>query len=289
MMTSDAIVDTEMRPGAQEVGSTGIAEVLPSTSGRSLDAARRLSQSSQGRIDIPLRKSFLRAPTSSNVIPPMAQLFRRGGRGPAVALKLYLAIIWRCSGGDFRTELSARQFAQLLDLPDPATGGARRITDALERLKELKLVELHYRRGEPTIIQLLDESGSGQPYTSPSGKIIKGKAKPDDPNLFGKVPDTLWTNGHVQSMSAPALAMLLILIAERARPDQPAWFSTEVFPMRYRLTANNRAKGTRELVARRLLRVTKKLVEGNEQTYGRERVRNLYALINDATREAPES
>lgn len=281
-MTVDASIRNDPATGVEEAAAIESTAFPTHLSPGGREAVERLKASSGARVDTPLRKSFVRSPTDSSVRPPLAQLFRRGGRGPAVPLKLYLAILWRCSGGSYDTDISARQFATILDLPDPNTAGARRITDALDRLEAVRVVALSKRRGESTVVQLLDESGSGAAYSSPSGKIVRGKVKPDDPNLFGKVPVALWLSGHLQRMDAPAVAMLLILLAEQARPARPAWFATETFPARYHLSPPVRSRGTKELLGRDLLRVTKQLVEGGPRSYGRERVRNKYALINKA-------
>lgn len=288
-MPIDAALESVGAPGAEKVGATGITAISPSLSAASQRAVERLHQSSAGRIDTPLRKRFVRAPDSAQPgSAPLASFFRRGGRGAAVDLKTYLAALWRCSAAPYNTELSARQYAALLDLPAPTTTGARRITDALGRLEERGLITVERRRGQPSIVGLLDESGNGTPYTTPSGKIAKGsKTSADHPHLYAKVPYALWSSGHMQGMSAPALAMLLILIEEQATTTRPAWFSTENFPHRYGISASVRARGTKELVARRLLLVTKQLVEGDNQTFGRERVRNRYALINEASNSSP--
>lgn len=90
----------------------------------------------------------------------------------------------------------------------------------------------------------------------------------------------------MQSMSMPALSMLLILLAEEGGDGRELWWSTETFPSRYKISPATRAKGTRELVGRRLLYVKKRLVSDTPnrvRDFGRERVRNVYQLINEAT------
>lgn len=95
--------------------------------------------------------------------PPLASLASRGGRGGAVPLRLYLALIWRCSAVPHRTDILARKWALLLGLDDPAALGARRIAKALGILEREPRVHLERRRGESTIVTLLDESGSNAP------------------------------------------------------------------------------------------------------------------------------
>jgi hypothetical protein len=91
-------------------------------------------------------------------------------------------------------------------------------------------------------------------------------------------------------MSAPALSMLLIALAEEGADGRELWWSTDRFPTQYGISPTTRAKGTRELVGRRLLYVHKRLVTSSpnrSRTFSRERVRNVYQLINDATISKP--
>lgn len=254
-------------------------EIVPEISAVAASAVEKMKRSSMARVDTPLRKSFVR--TTGQTPPPLATFFRKGGRGAEADLKVYLVLLWRCSTRPFTTEISARQIAQLLDLEDPAHKGARRVAAALERLQERRLVKLTPRRGESSIIEIRHDSGDGSPYSLPSGKVPKGKAGPNHPDLYAKVPYALWRSGHMQKMSAPALAMLLILLEEGAG-TRDVWFSTDEFPARYRLTPSVRARGTKELMARRLLMVKKQLVESGENSYGREKVRNVYKLRGEA-------
>lgn len=265
------------------VGGTGVQEILPAAPAIALQAAQELLRSSNRRVDIPVRKAFVRV-DDPEAKPPLARLIARGGRGGAVAVKLYLALIWRCSSEPFTTDIPARKWAMLLGLEEPDTLGARRVTAALDVLAREGLILLRKRRGEPSVIQLLDESGSGDIYELPSTAHVRAKAEERRQHLYFKVPSKLWTEGHIQSMSASALAMLLVCLAEQSAGQREMWWSTTVFPQRYNLTPTTRSKGTRELVARRLLLVTKRSVSNSvsERIFSRERVRNVYLLINEA-------
>src|SRR5436309_16071613 len=82
-----------------------------------LTMAQELALSAGRRVHPPVRKSFA---CSTDAGPcPVAQSVGIGGRGGAVALKLYLALLWRCSAEPFDTDISARRWATLLSLPDP--------------------------------------------------------------------------------------------------------------------------------------------------------------------------
>lgn len=249
------------------------------------ELARGLDASSGRRKEIPVRTRFVRSDNADSA-PPLARLVSARGRGGAVPIKLHLALIWRCSAFPFSTDISARKWAALLGLEDPSGRGARRITAALDVLERERLVTLERRRGDSTIVTLLDESGFGDVYRLPSTAHSRASTKNKSAHRYFKVPARLWTEGHIQAMSAPAVAMLLVLLAERNLDLRPTWWSTELFPRRFGISAGVRAQGTRELVDRGLLTVEKQLVaDAGEQHFGRERVRNLYRLDGDARPE----
>ncbi|MCM0616461.1 hypothetical protein MOD31_10530 [Paenarthrobacter sp. TYUT067] len=250
--------------------------------------AEALDQDSGRRKAIPIRKSFVRAEKGTENPPPLAELVKRGGRGGGVIVKMYLALVWRCSGGDFDTDISARVWARLLALEDPNFKGARRISKAIKTLEDCRLVSVSPRRGEPSLITLLDESGDETPYALPSTAYTSKKLRRD---IYFKVPTTLWTEGFIQRMSAPALTMLLILLAEQSGEASPGetdgkevWWSTERFPQQYSVSPSMRSRGTKDLRDMGLLYVERSSVAspGNKRTFARERVRNVYRLQNQA-------
>lgn len=265
------------------VGGTGVQVILPDAPQTALDTARNLRENSERRIDPPVRKSFVRN-DDEDERPPLARLIGRGGRGGAVAVKLYLALIWRCSAPPYTTDVPARVWARLLGLYEPDTLGARRIAAALDVLHDEKLIDVTKRRGEPSLIKLLEESGTGDAYEIPSTAHQFASPANKPRHVYFKVPSLLWTDGHIQSMSASALAMLLVALAEQGKDKRETWWSTALFPARYNLTPTTRSKGTRELVGHRLLLVTKRSVSNSPraQAFSRERVRNVYLLINGA-------
>lgn len=252
-------------------------------------AARELDETSGRRQEIPIRNSFVRSANPEST-PPLARLVSTRGRGGAVPVLLYLALVWRCSAEPFTTDLQARKWALLLGLDSPDTHGARRIANALEVLEREKLVRLERRRGESTIITLLIESGEGSEYQLPSTASAKARTQAAaERHRYFKVPPKLWISGEIQTMSASALAMLLILLCERNVDGRPTWWSTERFPQLFSISPSMRSKGTKELEARGLLLVTKQtVVDGTDPTrvFTRDRVRNLYRLTGDARPEA---
>lgn len=279
------------------IGSTGVKVILPSASAQSLEHAKDMLGRSDRRVDIPVRKSFVRN-DDPEITPPLAELVGRGGRGGAVPVKLLLALIWRSSAAPYTTTISAQHWATLLDLDGPLSNRARRISKSLELLEELRLISLERQHGMPSVVTLLDESGSGDAYDLPSTQWVRAPQKEKAKHLYLKVPSALWLKGHIQPMSAAALAMLLVLLAEQghqapgnARGGTDVWWSTNVFPQRYGISSSMRARGTKELIGRRLLTVRKQLVTppGSTSSMSSERVRNIYTLINEAVAPRPQT
>lgn len=267
------------------MSSASVKDAGSDTSGTSLNVAREIASGPGRRRAIPIRNSFVRNDDPS-VEPPLARLVSRGGRGGAVPIKLYVALIWRCSASPFDTEISARKWALLLDLNDPNGLGARRVTKAMAVLEDERLVKLDRRRGDSTVVTLLEESGSGSRYSLPSTAYQRAKSpEKRAANRYFKVPLSLWTEGYLQHMPAAAVAMLLVLLAERNKDGKPTWWSTERFPDLFGLSPTTRSKGTQELRNLELLEVTKQLVavgSSTSRTFVRERVRNLYQLTGAA-------
>lgn len=260
------------------------AQVLFGALGRaSLREVEFLIDSSQRRTNTPLRKSFVRNDDSS-IVPPLARLVSTRGRGAAVPVALYLGLVRRSSAPPYSTHLSSRRWAALLGLDDPGGLGARRVADAISRLHDRGLIEIEKHRGDASTVTLLHEDGGGSPYVPPSQSVRRGQATPDH-LLYFKLPDDLW-RGYIQSMSAPALAMLLVLASEPSSSTVGTWWSVSEFPRRYGISASMRARGTSELRNMGLLRVRKTKMDtargGNDDE--RDRVRNLY-LLRGAARD----
>lgn len=251
----------------------------------SMKLAEEIAQSATRRVAIPIRKSFVRS-GEPKAAPPLSRLVSRGGRGGGLAVKLYIALIWRCSAEPYTTEISARKWAHLLALEDPNNKGARRIAKALKTLEELQLIGLAARRGDSSIISLKDESGDDLDYELPSTAFTKGRA---DRDRYLKVPVKLWTDAYIQRLSAPALTMLLILLGEGsgnaekgAKEGTEVWWSTDKFPSQYSISPAMRSRGTKDLIQDGLLYVRRQSVGPGNREFSRERVRNVYRLQNAA-------
>jgi hypothetical protein len=237
----------------------------------SREYAVEIDRSAARRRSVPIRSAFARD-MAGEKSAPMARLIAVGGRGGEVLLKLYLALIWRSSKAPFSTTAPARKLAELLALPDPTKNGARRVQDALKTLADHGLIAVELRRGEPSLVTLLREDGSGQSYSLPRGG--------SDGHFF-KIPAEMWTTGQLQRLSAPALAMMMAVLSDQNGPGARVWWSTTRFPDRFGISPATRARGTRELQNAGLLTVTRKAV-GRPGSLAAERVRNMYAVAGTA-------
>ncbi len=248
------------------------------------EEVKRLLGSTHRRVATPLRKSFVRN-DDVTASPPLAQLVSTRGRGARVPLALYLALLRRSSAEPYTTDLSSRRWATLLGLENPGTLGARRVADGMARLQDLRLVSIEPHRGEAATITILREDGSGAPYVPPSQTVRGGKIPVAD--QYFKLPDALW-QGHIQSLSAPALAMLLVLAAEPSSSRNGTWWSVKEFPQRYGISASMRARGTSELGSLGLVTVKREKFDTARGANGdeRDRVRNIYRLVGSAVAPA---
>lgn len=254
------------------------------------DAAREIDGTSGRRHATPVRKSFVRSDDDARV-PPLAELLHLGGRGGSVAIRLYLALLWRCSRAPFCTTQPARAWATLLALDEPETRGTRRIATALKALTAANLIQVEYdpKRGGNTVT-VLEESGDGLPYSLPSNEWSRARAGATGDEqrrraTYFKINSRLWTEGRLQSFSTPALVMLMILLAERGGDGSAVWFSTEAFPLRYRVSHKTRTTGTKELQRVGLLRVNRQALPdsgSSGQIFARQRYRNIYTLDGTA-------
>ena len=246
---------------------------------RARELAAEIDQGSGNRRGAPVRSAFARD-LSGNGSAPMSRLIGLGGRGGEVPLKLYMALIWRSSKEPYATLQSARKWAELLALPDPTKNGARRIKDALKTLAEQKLVKVDHRRGESSVVTLLRDDGSDQPYTVPRGLEKK--------DYYFLIPAEMWTTGKLQRLSAAGLAMLLAVLSWK-KPGEDVWWSTEMFPGQYGLSSATRARGTAELVEAGLLQVDRKLIPPKAgKGFTVDRVRNIYRVAGEALPRKPE-
>jgi hypothetical protein len=234
-------------------------------------ASRRVSDR-----DAPLSADFVRSTGAGR--PPLAR-FLRGGRGGEVRLKLYLTAIWIAARPPHETAFPARAWAELLDLPDPDGSGARRIADAIHWLERNRFVRLERRRGYPSVVFLLDEAGSGEPYAHP----VKRSRR------YMQIPREIWTNGWMSVLSAAAVALLLILLDMRdfSEAERYVWISPRMAAERYSISPDTWSRALAELRLFALVNVRKLPV--SENAFEWRRVRNSYNVSMESIRGSAPS
>jgi hypothetical protein len=303
-MTVGMTVDSLAAPSdlAQPTGSPPAAP--RPVSAESLSAAKSLATRARNR-SAQVRRSFLTREDDTQVTP--LSLVLRGredrsvGRGGEVRLKLLLSTLWVAGGAPYDVSYPARAWATLLDLRDPEGAGARRISQALQWLDERNFVDLEARVGRPPRVTLLRETGTGEPYEPPG--IINNRLTQQLKNASGgreeerlralrdseryiQLAPSLWTAGWVQTLSAPGLSMLLVLMSESAgQSDRKLWLTPDIAQRRYGLSAATRSAGLRELVALRAVRVKRQTISRDVFDY--RRMRNVYKIDSGVLADEP--
>ncbi|MEU8258546.1 hypothetical protein AB0C06_30250 [Micromonospora inaquosa] len=241
----------------------------------------------------PVRNVFVSA--IEGELPPLAALLRGGspggaggGRGGIVRVKLYLSLLWVCAAAPYRAAYPARSWAALFGLPDHDTKGVRRIHEATRDLADHKLITVQDRGGQPSMLTLLDESGTGAEYTQPADSYAKLSAKraPHDVLMrhrYFKIPSQIWTQGQMARLSGPGLAMLLVLLEEqRGQANKEVWFTPGLAAERFKLAATTRTSGLKELRELGLVRTRKQVVSHDGTFINFQRRRNVHMLIDPA-------
>lgn len=244
------------------------------------DGSLRIAASAGKRTkhrNTPVRRAFIRRASASEPSPPMVRMLR-GGRGGAVRLKLYLAMIWVAGGGKkkFDTAIPARAWADLLDLEDSAGNGARRVADAIAWLKKHEFIQTIPEPGKALRTVLLHESGSGRAYPGHPGSR-------DDPYI--KLRSEFWELGWGAVLSGAALATLLLLL-DWGGAGRTVWIAPDTATRHYALSEDSRTAGVAELSFHRLITVKRQLVNAD---LGLHRMRNNYRVNLDRLQEAPGS
>jgi hypothetical protein len=211
-----------------------------------------------------VRIGFIRS--DDGTPPPLARMVRagsggKGGRGGEVALKLYLSLLLISRWGD-TTTYPAQFWAELLDLRNPPTDGARRVRDAMDWLEKNHFIRVNRRKGHPSELELLDDRSTGGPYTRPDGY---------EGDRYRQLPATFWRLGWVAVLSAAGIAILLILSDQE--PGKPIWLSPLRRKHLYTLSDETFYKGSHELKAYGIVEKERRL-EGEVHNF--KRLRNIY-------------
>jgi hypothetical protein len=219
-----------------------------------------------GNVQFPL--SFVLAPEGEDRTP-LSRLIQ-GGRGGEVRLKLYLTIAMMATRRpyDIHQAPNPTRWAEVLALP-PDTG-PRRISSNLKWLADHQYIMLEPRPGRPAKIYLLDPGLSGARYVRPAEQ--RGTAR------YLGVPFELWHNGWILSLSATALALLLVLIEHQGGYQTQARYVIRQRRDRYGLSPDTWTLARKELEKHHLLAVGR-TPQGSEFDY--RRMRNTYRVDLD--------
>lgn len=193
-----------------------------------------------------------------------------------------LSLYWVCVAAPYDVIAPARAWAALIGLDDHANKGVRRIHQAVADLEERQLIEVEDRGGRPPRITLLSEEGDGTPYEPPTAAYNQAKAGKASAAVLArhqyfKIPSVVWTDGHIAQLTGPALAVMLVLLAEQ-RGGGEVWFSPARADERFGLAPTTMTKGLRTLKELRLLRSRRKAVSEQGTYIGFTRYRNVYTL-----------
>jgi hypothetical protein len=255
-----------------------------------LAASAALAHRNRGR-NAQLRRLFVERTDVAHPTP--LALMLRGGRGGHVRLKTYLSMLWLAAAPPHDVAYPARAWASLLDLPDPSGRGARRINDAIAWLEANEFVEVATQPGYPNRVTLLHESGTGRRYRVPGAVYNKGKAKGADASELAahrylQIPAAYWTSGWMCTLSGPATAMFLVLLAEQSGrgDDQELWFSPEAATLRYSLSADTRSVGLQELRRAGIVAVRRRAIASD--VFDVQRYRNTYLLQTSRIADSAE-
>lgn len=252
------------------------------------ELALRSAASVDGRVKsraAQVRREFVVASVPGEA-PPLARLLR-GGRGGNVRLRLYVSLLWFAANPPYDVTYPARAWASLLDLPDPGGAGARRVSDAIAWLSAHQFIDVQLVPGSPSRVVLLNELGTGRGYEVPGAAMRHVSPDLRSEHRYFQIPATFWTSGWLAALSGPAVSMLLVLLAETSTENtNGVWFSPRVATERFGLSAETRARGTKELSERGLI-VIRKISADTRDPFEVQRTRNLYVLQRAAFSEAP--
>jgi hypothetical protein len=249
------------------------------------DVASRVS----GR-PVPVRNGFIEQldPAASGEAPLAVML--RGGQGGAVRLKLLLAMLWFAVRPPHETSYPARGWAGLLGLAEYESNGARRITAAIDWLEANSLLHVVRRPGVPSQVFLRDERGTGAEYELPfaalQAKREQGETEDRD-DYYVTLPSEFFTRGWIAVLSAPAVAMLLVMVLEARYSGRTRglWHSPAQAKQRFGLSQDTRSAGLQELELYGI--VDRRTGPVSPGVFDMKRRRNIYDLHLEQLRVHP--
>ncbi len=263
---------------------TKAPEFLPPAIELAMQRAESAARKAQGR-RAPVRRAMIRR-LDEDAVPTLAQLLR-GGRGGTVRLKLLLSMLWIAGNPPHDTTFPSRAWAELLGLPDAEVNGARRVADAIRWLEAHALVEVEHRPGAPARVFLLDESGSEERYEIPGTvEADKKTGKIGEGDWYVNLEPGFWTSGWLATLSAVAIAALLVLedLAEIKDKRSALWLSGKRRTDRYGLSEDSWIRGIKELKEHGIITVERQPISGDFEW---RRYRNAYVLNPERLTTAP--
>ncbi|MFV0460700.1 MAG: hypothetical protein ACK5MT_18230 [Actinomycetales bacterium] len=205
-----------------------------------------------GRSFAPIPKAFIQNPdpkAKPDRRAPLADFVRRGDKRGLLALLMLHTII---SSGDhddgWSSTLHLKVWARVLDTVATAAGtsATSAATKILSRLVERHLIERRRTGRERKVtVTLLSADGTGQPYTRPTGATQADR--------FIRLNHQFWTDGWAQTLTLPAIAMLMVALHEKPGFTLP----TEHMPSWYGWSPDTAERGLRELEAQGLVHIGK--------------------------------
>ena len=196
------------------------------------------------RHGVPIRRRLLQADTpdaSGRRAGPLASML---SARDASTLDAYLLIhAMASSSSPFHASYFSTSWVRLMRFERGAEQAAAssRWSKVVTRLERLRLLERH-RVGNIMNYLLLDESGTGDPYSRPT-KLAHGR--------WFSIPHQYWLEGWDEKLSTPEKVMLLIAL------DQPDAFSItyERFSDWYGISASTAKRGLTGLAQRGIIEV----------------------------------
>jgi hypothetical protein len=191
-----------------------------------------------GRGIVPIRRGFLQRGHGRTTKPGPLSEFTHDERG----LETYLFAHAMAAAPPWDVTLPAGAWVRALGLADGATEESARaaVSKVLKRLEDRKLI-VRRRRNRKSVVTLLREDGTEQPYERPFGHTRDDK--------WLQLPLTYWLDGHYLDLSLAAKIALLIALS---RPDGFP-LPEHMAPDWYGVSPDLIGDGLRELLQKELL------------------------------------
>lgn len=188
----------------------------------------------------PIRRSFVQ-PLERQEQPGGGPLARLVARRDQRALVLYLMVLTLATKEPWDVRRHSRIWARVLDMGG-SNSAPQAVSKAWKRLREVGLVHTE-RDKRLTAVTILREDGSNKPYTYPDPTRRADR--------YLRLPFAFWLDGWYQKLSLPAMAMMLVLLAEKDGVVLPL----DRVPDWYGISRATAQRGLKELEDQGLLRI----------------------------------